>query len=235
MFLQVNYWTAFTAGILSFFSPCLLPLVPAYIMYLTGSYDHSDRNQKRKRALIQTLGFIIGFTIIFMILGISASALGQIFARNKMLLSRISGIVIMFFGLYMTGWIKIPFLAKDFRKTKARTKVTFISAIGIGMAFAFGWTPCFGPILGAILASTAALSQNVSEGVKLLFVYSMGMAVPFLFTAFFLDFFDRHVAALGKHSKKLNLIAGIFMFLLGLLIFTNKMYVVSNFLLKLLD
>ncbi len=235
MFLQVNYWTAFTAGILSFFSPCLLPLVPAYIMYLTGSFDNADIAQKRKHAIIQTLGFIIGFTIVFMILGISASALGQVFARNKMLLSRISGLVIMFFGLYMAGWIKIPFLTRDYRKTKARTKVTFMSAIGIGMAFAFGWTPCFGPILGAILASTAAMSQNVGDGVKLLFVYSMGMAVPFLLTTFFLDFFDRHVAALSKHSKTLNLIAGLFMFVLGLLIFTNNMNIVSSFLLKLLN
>ena len=235
MFLQVNYWTAFTAGILSFFSPCLLPLVPAYIMYLTGSFDNADIAQKRKHAIIQTLGFIIGFTIVFMILGISASALGQVFARNKLLLGRISGLVIMFFGLYMAGLIKIPFLTRDYRKTKARTKVTFMSAIGIGLAFAFGWTPCFGPILGAILASTAAMSQNVGEGVKLLFVYSMGMAVPFLLTTFFLDFFDRHVAALSKHSRKLNLIAGLFMFVLGLLIFTNKMNIVSNFLLKLFN
>ena len=227
MLSSVNYWTAFSAGVLSFFSPCLLPLVPAYIMYLTGSYVD------RKKALIQTLGFIIGFTTIFMLLGISASALGKILIRNKILLGQISGLAIVFFGLNMIGILKIPFLTRDHRKNKARTEVNFTAAIAIGMAFAFGWTPCFGPILGAILASTAALSKNVAEGVQMLFIYSMGMAVPFLLTAFFIEFFDKHVAALGKGSKILNRIAGVVMVAMGALIFFNKIHIVSNFLLKL--
>jgi cytochrome c-type biogenesis protein len=234
MFIQVNHWTAFTAGILSFFTPCLLPLVPAYIMYLTGSYDSEDLSKKRRYALIQTLGFIIGFTIVFMILGVSASAIGQIFARNKDFLSKISGLAIILFGIYMTGLVKIPFLSKDYRKSKPRTKVTFFTAIAMGMAFAFGWTPCFGPILGAILASTAFLSQNVSDGVVLLFVYSMGMAVPFLLTAVFMDLFDRYVASFSKYSKKLNFVAGIIMIIFGILIFTDKMIVISNWLLEIL-
>lgn len=235
MFLQVNHWTAFTAGILSFFTPCLLPLVPAYIMYLTGSYDSNDVKSKRSYALIQTFGFIIGFTIIFMILGVSASAIGQVFAQNKALLSKLSGLAIILFGVYMTGLVKIPFLSKDYRKTKPRTKTTFLSAIGMGMAFAFGWTPCFGPILGAILASTAFISKNVSEGVGLLFVYSMGMAVPFILTALFMDLFDRYVASLGKYSKKLNVIAGFVMIVFGILIFTDKLIDISNWLLQLTE
>lgn len=232
MFLQVNYWTAFTAGILSFFTPCLLPLVPAYIMYLTGSYDTDDVINKRKKAIIQTLGFIIGFTIVFMILGVSASFIGRIFAQNKALLGKLSGLVIIFFGLYMSGLIKVPYLTKDYRKNKARTNVTFLSAIAIGMAFAFGWTPCFGPILGAILASTAAISNNVAEGVKLLFVYSMGMALPFLLTSVFLNVFESKLAFITKHSKKINVVAGLFLVLIGILIFTDKMSIIANWLLK---
>ena len=231
MFIQISYWAAFTAGFLSFFSPCLLPLVPAYIMYLTGSFESDHLAKKRKKAIIQTIGFITGFTIVFMILGVSASFIGQLFAQNKAILSKISGLAIIFFGLYMAGWLKLPFMARDYRKTKVRTNVTFISAIGIGMAFAFGWTPCFGPILGAILASTATMSRNVSEGVQLLFVYSMGMAVPFLLTSVFLNAFDQKVAFFSKYSKQLNRIAGLFMITIGALIFFDKMYIISNWLL----
>lgn len=235
MLIQVNYWTAFTAGVLSFFTPCLLPLVPAYIMYLTGSYDSEDISKKRRYALFQTIGFIIGFTIVFMILGVSASAIGQIFAKNKDILSKISGLVIILFGVNLTGLVKIPFLSKDYRKSNPRSKVTFLTAIAMGMAFAFGWTPCFGPILGAILASTAFLSQNVSDGVLLLFIYSMGMAVPFLLTAIFMDLFDRYVASFSKYSKKLNFIAGVIMIVFGLLILTNQVVIISNWLLKILE
>ena len=232
MFLQVNYWTAFSAGVLSFFSPCLLPLVPAYIMYLTGTFETDDVNKKRKKAVIQTLGFVLGFTIVFMILGVSASFLGRLFIAHKAVLSKLSGLIIIFFGLYMSGLIKSKYLTRDYRKVKARTNVTFLSAIMIGMAFAFGWTPCFGPILGAILASTAALSKNVTEGVRLLFVYSMGMAIPFLLTSLFLNVFESKLALLSKHSKLLNRMAGAVLITIGLLIFFDKMYIVSNWLLR---
>ena len=232
MFLQVSGWSAFTAGFLSFFTPCLLPLVPAYIMYLTGSFDTEDVIKKRKKAIFQTLGFILGFTLVFMILGVSASAIGRIFAQNKQILSKVSGIIIIFFGLYMSGLVKLPFLTRDYRKSKARTNVTFFSAIAIGMAFAFGWTPCFGPILGAILASTAVVSQNVGEGVRLLFIYSMGMAVPFLLTSIFLNVFEEKLAQITKYSKQLNLIAGLFLVLIGLLIFSGKMYIIANWLVR---
>lgn len=232
MFLQVNYWTAFTAGVLSFFSPCLLPLVPAYIMYLTGTFDSDDIIKKRKKAVFQTIGFIIGFTIVFMILGVSASFLGKLFIANKALLSKISGMIIIFFGLNMSGLIKFKFLTKDYRKNKVRTNVTFLSAIMIGMAFAFGWTPCFGPILGAILASTAMLSHNVAEGVRLLFVYSMGMAVPFLLTSLFLNVFESKLALFSKYSKHMNRIAGAVLIAIGLLIFFDKMFVITNWLLR---
>ncbi|MBF4694135.1 cytochrome c biogenesis CcdA family protein [Fusibacter ferrireducens] len=223
MFLQVSYWTAFSAGVASFFSPCLLPLIPAYIMYMAGAYDPQAISKKRTLMLFRTFGFIIGFTVIFMLLGISASALGRLFAMHKVLLTRISGILIVFFGLYLMGFIKLPMLNKDYRKSKARGKMTFFTSIGMGMAFAFGWTPCFGPILGAILASTAAMSQNVAEGARLLWVYSMGMAVPFIITALFINTVEKYTQKLSQHSKVINRIAGAVLALLGLLMATGKL------------
>lgn len=233
MITSVGYWTAFSAGIVSFLSPCLLPLIPAYILYISGSLDAEETAQNTRRAVVQTLGFILGFTVIFMLLGISASALGRLLISHKDLLSKISGLFIMFFGAYMAGWIKLPFMGKDYRKRVAKSKMTFISAVGMGMAFAFGWTPCFGPILGAILASTAAISTNVSQGVLLLFVYSMGMAVPFLLTAIFLNAFSRWVDVFSKHARVINTIAGVIMILLGALMFLGKLQQVANWLLSL--
>ncbi len=230
--VHVSYWAAFSAGVLSFFSPCLLPLIPGYILCLTGAYSNDELRQKRKKALFQTFGFILGFTMVFMLLGLSASALGQLFIQNQQLLGRIGGLVIIFFGLLMTGLISFSPLRKDYRKHKPATKVTFFSAIGLGTAFAFGWTPCFGPILGAILAYTSTMSQNLSQGLILLFIYSMGMALPFMITAFFIDFIEQRVSAFSQYSRVLKPIAGGFMIVIGLLIFTNRMQIITNYLLE---
>lgn len=217
MFITVNAWAAFTAGIASFFSPCLLPLIPAYIMYLTGSYDVDDIKLQRKKALIQTLGFILGFTIVFMLLGVTASSIGKLFASNKYWLSRVAGAFIVFFGLNLMGILKFSFMHQDYRKQFVLKKTTPLYAIGMGMAFAFGWTPCFGPIIGAILASTAAFSNNVSQGVSLLAIYSMGMAVPFLLTAVFIDVVQKYILKISDHMYWLNKIAGLTLSLLGFL------------------
>ncbi|MDK2866652.1 MAG: cytochrome c-type biosis protein [Clostridiales bacterium] len=223
MIIQVNAWAAFTAGIASFFSPCLLPLIPAYIMYLTGSYDVEDIKLQRRKAIIQTLGFILGFTIVFILMGVTASAVGKLFASNKAWLSRLAGVFILFFGLNMLGILKLPFMHQDYRKQFVLKKTTPIYAVGMGMAFAFGWTPCFGPIIGAILASTTAFSRNVSEGVYLLTIYSLGMAIPFLLTAIFIDFVQNHLVALNKHMSWLNKVAGFTLCLLGLLMLLGKL------------
>ncbi len=234
MFLNVSYWTAFTAGVVSFFSPCLLPLIPAYIMYLAGSFDAEEISHKKRLVLWQTAGFIVGFTLVFMIMGVTASALGKLFASHKVILSQISGLAIIFFGVYSLGFINIKALSRDYRRTKAHGKVNFFTAIAMGMAFAFGWTPCFGPILGAILASTAAMSSNVSDGVKLLFTYSMGMAVPFMITALFINTIEKYTQGLSKHAKTINRITGVLMIVLGLLIFTGNLGPIVNKLLELL-
>lgn len=225
MFLEVGFFAAFLAGLLSFFSPCLLPLIPGYLMFLTGAYTD---DAKRKHPLVQTLAFVGGFTLIFMLLGISASALGKILLSNQALLSKISGLAIAFFGLIMMDLVHLPFLAKDYRKNRAIKQVSVFSAFGLGMAFAFGWTPCFGPILGSILAYTSFASPHVWQGVWLLFVYSMGLAFPFFLAALFMDFFEKKLMWLSHSSKWLKKIAGLFMILLGILIFTGNLSRITN-------
>ena len=233
MFIQVNTWAAFTAGIASFFSPCLLPLIPAYIMYLTGSYDVDDIKLQRKKAIVQTLGFILGFSIIFIALGVTASAVGKIFASNKFWLSRASGAFILFFGLNLLGILNFSFMHRDYRKQFQLKKSTPIYAVGMGMAFAFGWTPCFGPIIGAILASTAAYSSNVSEGVFLLSIYALGMAIPFLLTAIFIDVVQKYLVKISHYMKWIDIIAGVTLSLLGILMLTGTLGSIVNVILNL--
>lgn len=225
MIQNVGLMAAFVAGMLSFFSPCLLPLIPGYLMFLTGGY--SEKSQ-RKTTLVQTFGFIIGFTTIFILLGISASALGRVLLTHQALLAKISGITIVFFGLLMLDVIYLPFFGRDHRKQKKHYKVTFFSAIGLGMAFAFGWTPCFGPILGAILAYTSYTSSNVAHGVLLLSIYSLGMAVPFLITAWFIDFFEQKLHVFSKSTGWFKKLAGIIMIVIGLLMFFGRLSLISN-------
>lgn len=230
MTIQLGYWAAFSAGVLSFLSPCFLPLIPGFMLYLSGNYDEENASVKRKRTMIHTLGFVIGFTLVFMLLGISASALGQILIRNQRFLARISGVFIIFFGLMMTGLFNFKFFSKDYRRNKPRQSVTFSSAILIGMSFAFGWTPCFGPILGSILAYTSATSDNLLYGIWMLGLYSLGMALPFLTMAFFINVVESKLNVFTKGSVYLKPIAGVFMMIIGLLIFMNKLYLINPFL-----
>lgn len=227
---DVSYPVAFGAGFLSFFSPCLLPLIPAYIMYITGIDMEDELEKRRFRAMVRTLGFVIGFTIIFMIMGSSATFIGKIFVRNKSIFSKVSGILIIVFGLNMMGVLKLNFLSME-RKASAPKKITnWFSSVLMGMAFAAGWTPCFGPVLGSILiyASGAA---TISKGVTLLFIYSVGMAIPFLLTAFFINGFIRLMNRAERFMKYFPIISGGIMVIFGLLIFFDKVINISNLLL----
>ncbi|MDR7855587.1 cytochrome c biogenesis protein CcdA [Tissierella sp.] len=228
--INVSVSAAFGAGFLSFFSPCILPLIPAYIMYITGTNMEDELEKKRLFALTRTMGFVIGFTIVFMIMGTSASFIGKLFIRNKDLFSKISGIIIIIFGLNMMGIIKLRFLNIS-RRIKAPKKITsWFSSILMGMAFAAGWTPCFGPILGAILMHAGG-SGTVSKGVYLLLIYSLGMAIPFILTALFINAFTRFMDKAEKFIKYIPIIGGLLMVIFGILIYFDKMMRISNFLL----
>lgn len=227
---DVSIPIAFGAGFLSFFSPCILPMVPAYIMYLTGSTMEEEIQEKRLYALTRTLGFVLGFTLIFMIMGTSASFLGKVFIRNKELFSKISGILIIIFGLNMIGILNLNLLNME-RKISSPKKITnWFSSTVMGMAFAAGWTPCFGPALASILFYAGG-SDTISKGVWLLLVYSIGMAIPFIFTALFINVFINLMNRGERLIVYIPKISGIIMVIFGLLVFFDKVVNISNWML----
>ncbi|WP_040356114.1 cytochrome c biogenesis CcdA family protein [Schnuerera ultunensis] len=227
---NVSLPIAFGAGFLSFFSPCILPLIPVYIMYMTGVNLESEMEERRLIALTRTTGFVIGFTIIFMIMGTSASFIGKIFIRNKEIFSKVSGALIVIFGLNMMGIIKFRFLNME-KKMKAPKKVSnWFSSILMGMAFAAGWTPCFGPVLASILIYAGG-AATVSKGIYLLFIYSVGMAIPFLLTALFINVFSKFLEKMEKVMVYIPKIGGLIMVIFGMLVFFNKVIDISRLML----
>ena len=227
---DVTSFSAFFAGLLSFFSPCLLPMIPAYIMYISGIADLDDARDNKEIVLQRTLGFIIGFTIIFIIMGLSASFVGKIFSQNRNLFLKLSGIIIIIFGLNYMGILKFSFLGKD-KRLKAPKKVNnMLSSTFMGMAFAGGWSPCFGPVLGSILFM-ASIDSSVLEGGILLLIYSIGMAIPFVLTALFISKFTILLSRYEKALKIIPLIGGAVLVVFGILIFFDKLVVISSLLL----
>jgi cytochrome c-type biogenesis protein len=219
---EVSIPLAFITGILSFFSPCILPLIPVYIMYLTGTTAEAEVSERRLFAVTRTLGFILGFTVIFMIMGLSASALGQLFAQQKILLLKISGTVMILFGLNMMGFLKLKFIKLPQLIESPKTVTSFFSAFVMGLAFAAGWTPCFGPVLASIVLYAGA-TATVGQGVVLLLIYSLGMAIPFLLTALFINSFNKLMVKTEKFIKYVPKISGLILIVFGLLIVTNKL------------
>lgn len=229
MFLQdVSWGMAIIAGFVSFFSPCILPLIPAYIMYLTGSSIEEEVNRRRLFALTRTLGFVLGFTIIFIIMGISASFIGRVFARNRDIFAKVSGILIILFGLNMLGVFNIGLMRKI--NVKAPKITNWFSSILMGMAFAAGWSPCFGPVLGAILVYAGG-SETLGQGILLLLIYSLGMAIPFILTALFINKFIEFMEKYDKYLKYINIVGGVLLVIFGLLVFFDKVVDISRLLL----
>jgi cytochrome c-type biogenesis protein len=189
----LGLFVAFAAGLLSFLSPCVLPLVPSYIGFLTGM-SLPEASGRRHVALLHAFLFVLGFTLVFMLLGASATALGRALNYYQVWLQRIGGLLIIAFGLVCLGVIRVPALSRERRVRVERKPVGYLGSALVGMAFAAGWTPCIGPVLGGILG-LAATSNDLSRGMLLLAVYSAGLAVPFLVAAAalesFLDWFQR--------------------------------------------
>lgn len=228
-FASVSLPVAFGAGFLSFFSPCILPMIPVYIMYITGINVEDELEKKRLFALSRTIGFVIGFTIIFMIMGTSASFLGRLFVRNKDIFTKVSGFLIVLFGLKMTGLINLNFLNRE-KKVKAPKQIkTWLGSVLLGMAFAAGWTPCFGPVLASILIYAGG-SSTLARGVYLLLAYSIGMAVPFILTSLFINQFSVFMKKTENIMKYIPIISGVVMIIFGLLVFFNKMMLISGLL-----
>lgn len=224
---------AFTAGLVSFLSPCVLPLVPGYISMISGAsvQDLQEGTQSGllRKVLFHSLLFIAGFSIVFIGLGASATWIGQFLISRMSILYRIAGVVIIIFGLHMTGIFKISLLYRDKRFHTAGKAATPGGALLIGLAFAFGWTPCIGPILAAILA-LAASQTTVLAGVVLLAVYSAGLAVPFLLTSLGVNHFLRFYQRFRSHLHRVEVFGGVILIILGALIMTNQFTRLSGYL-----
>ncbi len=216
---------AFLAGLVSFVSPCVLPLVPAYLSFLTGSsleQLQSDLDaQARVRVLLHSLAFIAGFTLVFVLLGASASALGSVLRTNQRLIAQIGGVVVIVLGLQMMGIFKLRFLAMDKRFHVQGAKRSYLASGVVGLAFAAGWSPCIGPILAGIL-TLASQTDGVRAGIWLLFVYSMGLAVPFFITALAIGAVLPALARIKRYLALIEATAGAFLVLTGVVLITGS-------------
>ncbi len=214
---SVSILTAIIAGFLSFISPCVLPLIPAYVSYVSGvSLEDLKADERTSQSVIfNSIAFVLGFSIIFIILGASASVIGKMLAGNKKIFDLIAGIIIILFGAHTTGIIRLNFLNYE-RKTQIKKRApSFFNAILLGVAFSFGWTPCVGPILGAILAQ-ASTYDTMSKGIILLSFYSLGLGVPFILTAFAVNKFFVAFKSVRKYFKQAEIFAGLLLIGLGL-------------------
>ena len=234
---NVSLLAAFVGGLLSFISPCVLPLVPGYLSFvsgvslddLRGTDDLAARAHSRRRVFVSSLAFVLGFSLVFVSLGASATAIGQLVGGQLRLLGKIAGIVIIIFGLHTMGVLRIPSLYRDTRVQTQAKPAGPLGAMLVGIAFAFGWTPCIGPILAGILA-IAGTQETVSEGVKLLAIYSLGLGVPFLITALAVDSFFAAFARIRRYYKWVEIASGALLVAIGVLIFTNRFTLIAQWL-----
>ena len=226
---EVSIYIAFSAGILSFLSPCVLPLVPAYISYLTGSTVNDITKQENTvNVLFRAFCFTIGFSIIFIALGLSVTSLSQLLKSNIYLLRKIGGIVIIILGIHTTGLIKIKYLYYEKRFKINKKSNDILSSIIMGMAFATGWTPCIGPILASILIYAGSLA-TVKTGILLLIAYSVGLAIPFLLVAALLDYASTFLQKLYRFFPIITGLSGLLLIIMGILTYTNKIALLNNF------
>ncbi|ETI91206.1 cytochrome c biogenesis CcdA family protein [Clostridium butyricum] len=226
---HISILLAFSAGLLSFLSPCVLPLVPAYISYLTGSsIDELKAGKTKLFTLYKSLGFVLGFSIIFILMGVSITSLGKLLITHKDVFRKIGGALIIVFGLHTIGIFRIKLFYREKRFLYFdKIKGPFSSVI-MGMAFATGWTPCIGPILSSILIYATSM-DSINKGMLLLIMYSIGLAVPFILTAMVIEGFSEQFKKFSKYLPIISIISGVLMIIMGIMIFTNKLAVLSQY------
>ncbi|MFZ0482152.1 MAG: cytochrome c biogenesis protein CcdA [Desulfobacterales bacterium] len=232
MFTQtVSFPAAFVAGLLSFFSPCVLPLIPAYFTFITGfsieELTEKYNSEIRKKVFLSTFLFVLGFSLVFILMGASASYLGGLMYTYKKLIRIIGGILIIILGIHLTGIIRIPGLDFEKRITLEKKPLHFLGTLIIGMAFGAGWSPCIGPLLGSILI-IAGSQETVWQGVILLGIYSAGLAIPFIIISIFINFLLTFIKKASKVLKYVNVMAGVVLIVVGLILVSNKLYVFSG-------
>ena len=231
----VGILTVFAAGVISFLSPCVLPLVPGYVSYMAG-YSLRDMRQRydmraRLAALGASLFFVLGFSSVFVAFGASATALGQLLLRYRYEANVVGGAIIIVFGLFTAGALKMSWLHRDLRFHPHIASGRPLGAYLLGLAFGFGWTPCIGPVLGAIL-TLSAVNSSVSTGITLLAIYAAGLGIPFLVCALFTDAFTRRLGKLGRMGRVLQIAAGAIMVVIGLAMITGQLSIFATWLLN---
>jgi cytochrome c-type biogenesis protein len=232
---QVTLLTAFVAGFLSFVSPCVLPLIPGYLSFVSGLSLEEMRSgaagntSARRQVLQASTAFVLGFSAVFIALGASASAIGDFLMSRLPLLGKIAGILIIIFGLHTMGVFRLRFLETEKRIQTSRKPASLVGSFVVGIAFAFGWTPCIGPILGGILA-IAGSQESIGEGVRLLAIYSLGLGIPFLLTALAVDRFFAATARIRRYYHAIEVASGVLLVAIGLLIFTNRFTIIARYL-----
>jgi len=229
---NLNILVAMSAGLLSFLSPCVLPLLPSYISFIAGvSFEDvqgSAANPRTRRAiLLNSLLFILGFSLVFIALGAGATLVGQLLFQQQRLIQRIGGVFIILMGLYVAGWFRIPFLMREWRVELKGRPAGYLGALMVGITFAAGWTPCIGPILGSIL-TLASVSQTAGTGIEMLAAYSLGLAIPFLVSSLaihrFALFFDRF----KRFMPIVMRVSGLILIALGLLLLGDYFTMLSR-------
>jgi len=223
---------AFLAGVISFLSPCVLPLIPAYLSFMTGltSAELSRGTVDVRRVVVPAVLFVTGFSVVFVALGATASVLGSFLADYRVIIEKVAGIVVIAFGVLMLGVIKVPWLYGEARVDMEKSRSFGRgAALVMGMAFAAGWTPCVGPILGTILA-LASSTGSVGKGALLLLAYSMGLGFPFILVAVLFSKVDGLMKWLNRHALIINRVAGVLLIVVGMLILTGRLGVIASWL-----
>lgn len=222
---NISFLIAFFAGFLSFLSPCLLPLIPAYISYLTGiSFTETpeEMNKERRReikriTLYHASCFILGFSIIFIALGTGATILGNLLIQHRPLLRKIGGVLIIFFALVIMGIVKIPFLEREKRLSLKKSGVSLFGSVLVGVTFAIAWTPCVGPVLGSILVYASNI-QSIKKGITLLVAFSAGLGTPFILSALAINSFFSYIKKFEKYLKRISIVSGVILVIFGILL-----------------
>ena len=233
---NVSIFVALSAGVISFLSPCILPLIPSYIAFITGisieelSLEESLR-QVRKKVIANSLMFILGFSLVFIALGASATFLGKFLFRNIRWFEIIGGALVILFGIHFTGIFRLRFLDREKKVHLKKKPLGYLGTCLVGIAFGAGWTPCVGPILGSIL-TMAATTQNILKGIVLLAFYSIGIGVPFFLSGLIIHRFFEYFKAIRKYFKVITVAGGILLIIVGILLISGYFSSMSAYLVK---
>jgi len=229
--MVVSLSIAFFAGFISFISPCVLPLIPGYISFICGTTLNELDNKSKNFILKKSIFFSLGFSLVFISLGATATFIGSFLLQNSKILSVGSGVIIIFFGIYLLEIIKVNFLNKNFGNFNVRYSNNLLFAFIVGVGFGFGWTPCIGPILGSILAF-ASMEDSIYKGILLLSLYSLGLAIPFVLSSLFIKKFLIFSKSVKNYLINIKKISGIILIITGVLIVTGKLQILGFYLIE---